>query len=255
MPASSRKRNKGRDRKAKQLAKKEENERAEARDFWRSFCGIIQCHHGCDSIISDDHPVSSFMDQFIINAQNKEMTVHQNLSEIFKSHRLIWNNESYRKLAINILTNIGVNLILNGDESISAGGAVVTAKSIFVLERYNGTNDIGSVFDSRVVRSKSRDLYIGNKSIERDILKFFRKRTSCKCLKRMHLEARKSTPKMGICYNCDISIERVYLSTCSRCMVARYCSRQCQVAAWPEHKCHCDMLSSALKKEMRDGEE
>jgi len=161
MPASSRKRNKGKDRKAKQLAKKEDNERADARDFWRRFCGIIQCHHGCDSSIISDHPVSSFMDQFIINAQIKEMTVHQNLTNLFKSHTNIWNNQSYRKLGINILINIGVNLILNGDESID--GAICTAKSILVLERYVGTNDIGSVFDSRVVRSKSRDLYIGTK--------------------------------------------------------------------------------------------
>lgn len=65
---SSRKRNKGKNRKAKQLAKKEENVRSTAHEFWRGFCSCTtECNHGCDMIISDDHPVYSFMDQFIMN--------------------------------------------------------------------------------------------------------------------------------------------------------------------------------------------
>ena len=64
MPPSSRKRNKGKERKAKQLAKKEENERVRAHRFWRSVLGITGCIHGCGVMISDDHPVSSFMDQY-----------------------------------------------------------------------------------------------------------------------------------------------------------------------------------------------
>jgi len=38
MPPSSRKRNKGKERKAKQQAKKEESDRLEAGLFWRRFC-------------------------------------------------------------------------------------------------------------------------------------------------------------------------------------------------------------------------
>ena len=93
MPASSRKRNKGKDRKAKQAAKKEDNERAEAHEFWRSFFGITQCDHDCISLIPDDHPLSSFMDQFYINLHHKGMKLSETLREIFKSHRHIWNKK------------------------------------------------------------------------------------------------------------------------------------------------------------------
>jgi len=179
------------------------------------------------------------------------MTVHQNLSEIFKSHRLIWNNESYRKLAINILTNIGVNLILNGDETIS--GAVCTAQAIIAIEHYNGKVGIESVINSREVISKSRDLYYSSSCIRRDILKFYRKRTTCKCLKKMHLEARKSTPKMGFCWVCDKDMERVLLSLCSRCMVSQYCSRECQVAAWPDHRRSCNEYVELTKNSHTEG--
>ena len=79
MPASSRKRNKGKDRKAKKAVKKEDNERAEAHEFWRSFCGITQCDHDCISLIPDDHPLSNFMDQFYINLHHKGMKLSETL--------------------------------------------------------------------------------------------------------------------------------------------------------------------------------
>ena len=103
MPPSSRKRNKGKERKAKQQAKKEENERVRAHRFWRNGLGITGCIHGCGVMISDDHPVSSFMDQYYINFHRKDMTVSENLGYLFQTHTQIWNNESYRKLAIGIL--------------------------------------------------------------------------------------------------------------------------------------------------------
>jgi len=117
------------------------------------------------------------------------------------------------------------------------------AQSIMVLEQHNNNtddNDIDSVMQSRVICSKNRDLDSLLSSISRDALKFYRKRISCKCLKTMHLEARKTIPKMGICGHCKHEMERVSLSVCSRCMIYHYCSRECQVAAWPNHKSQCD---------------
>ena len=241
MPPSSRKRNKGKERKAKQLAKKEESV-STAHEFWRGFCSTgttSECNHGCGVIKSDDHPVSSFMDQFFINV--KKQGVEQNLREIFKSHGHIWNNKSYRKLAIDILVCMGTNMVLRGKSSWS----VYLAQSIVPLEHYNGTDDIDSIFDSREVISKWRDLNLRASSIKRDLLKIFRNRTSCKCLKKMHLEVRKSTPKMGICYYCVIERGRDSLSVCSQCMVQQYCSRECQVADWSKHKSRCDILVRA----------
>lgn len=82
MPPSSRKRNKGKERKAKQQAKKEEDDKAGANRIWRNLCNIITgCDHGCDVIPAYDHPVSSFMDQFYVNLQYKAMSVGQTLSD------------------------------------------------------------------------------------------------------------------------------------------------------------------------------
>ena len=199
----------------------------------------MECDHGCDVMVSDDHPVSSFMDQFFVNSKHKRMTVIDNMREIFKSHPKIWNNEDYRKLVLAILARIGTNILLLKTSEMSL--ATYAAQSIVVLENYDGSNDIDLVMSSPIIRTKWRALNPGVSSCRRDTLKFYRKRTTCKCLKKMHLEARKTTPKLGLCWGCEKEMERTALSVCSRCMIEKYCSRECQLADWQDHKKqHCD---------------
>ena len=245
MPASSRKRNKGKDRKARQKANKEESNRAAAREMWQDFCCSIECNHGCDMKVSDDHPVSAFVEQFIMNLSQKGMQVSQTLFDLFEKHPQVWNNEDYRRLAINILVRIGTNALLC--EGYDTTFPLCIAHSVVVLEHYehDGSGSMNSAWDNNSSISKRRDFEPDCSSIKRDVLKFYRKRTSCKCLKKMHLEARKTTPKMGLCWHCKDEGERAALSVCSqcmvRCMVRQYCSRKCQIADWPEHKIQCDM--------------
>jgi len=245
MPPSSRKRNKGKERKVKKEADKAEAIRVDSHEFWRSFCSSTEgCDHGCDVVISDDHPISDFMDQFYINLRNKGL-VADALRELFVTHRHVWNNESYMKIVLDLLIHIGTNELLCEGSDLS-GSALCVAQSIITLEHYDGT-DFDSVRDKFIVSSKWRDLSI-NSSERRDALKFFRKRTTCKCLKKMHLEARKQLPKVGQCMNCKVEKERVSLSVCSRCMVEQYCSKECQIANWPAHKEDCDAYVKASRK-------
>ena len=241
MPASSRKRNKGKERKAKQLAKKEENDRAMSAQFWRRLCNTgMRCDHGYPFVIpADDHPVSNFMDEFILNI-HKGLVVGQNLRAIYLTHKDILVDESYRKFVLDILVHIGTNMMLSQGR-YDIANAMCVAQSIVALEHYNGEDDINFVINKRVVRSKWRDLEI-NSSEKREGLKFYRKRTSCKCLKKMHLEARKTLPKLGICEYCKEEKERVLLDVCSRCKVEQYCSRECQVTDWSKHKGICGLI-------------
>ena len=72
MPPKSRKRNKGKDRKAKK-AGKVEIERASANEFWQAWYNMdIICKHGNDTTIADDHPVSKFLDEFFVLWERKQ---------------------------------------------------------------------------------------------------------------------------------------------------------------------------------------
>ena len=239
----SRKRNKGRDRKAKKAeveAERIEREKEKVSTVWKQGAGgedktgrkVVLCNHGCTLMIpnDNDHPVCSFMDTFHINAAN-QLDVVDNLSDTFKKHPQFWNSESFRAMAINVFVRIGTNMFF--DKRTSSLGFI--AQAIVVLENYNGSGYIESTYNFRVVATKFRDL-LGSSSL-RDELKFFRKRISCSCLKDMHLKMRKSCPKTGQCFGCDRTTERALLMVCSRCRISQYCSRRCQVEHWPIHKC------------------
>ena len=243
MPPKSRKRNKGKERKAKK-ADKVELERANANRFWQTWKEnnrIGCCKHGHDSVIAKDHPVSNFLDEFFIHWIRKQKGYAMILRDMLRTHSPVWTNSNHREFATQTFVSIGTNMLLKDDNEINKM-ALSMAKTIVALEHYDSSAGPGlnSVFFNRYANTKTRDLASYLSSTKRDLLKFYRKRLSCKCLKRMHLEARKSSPKMGSCTHCKLEKERVDLSVCSRCMITHYCSRQCQVDHWHKHEIACD---------------
>ena len=172
------------------------------------------------------------------------MIVLEILKDMFPSHRGVYSSEEYRKTVINIFMRIGANMVLTGDtEDLSNARGMV--KAITVLEQYTGTGSIIRSINSRVAATKTRDLGCYN-SAGRDLLKFYRKRISCKCLKKIHLVARKTMPKLGLCCGCGKEKERELLNVCSKCMIAQYCSRECQVSNWPDHESNCSLFVRAV---------
>jgi len=154
-------------------------------------------------------------------------------------------------MVINAMVRIGTNMLLRGDNDFTCW-AVCIAPGIMTLEHYNGTLDIDSVINSRAVSIKRRDFDPDCSSILRDILKFIAKDQLANCLKRMHLDERKTVPKAGICYHCREVKERSTLSVCSRCMIYQYCSRECQIADWSEHKNNeeCELYVRAHREQI-----
>ena len=245
----SRKRNKGKDRKAKKAeleAEKIEVDRVRARRAWQAGVRggvpgrkLILCDHGC-SMVHDD-AVAKFMDGLYILRIRGDSDIFNFLRGTFTTNPEVWNTE-VKRMAINILIKIGTNCLLLG----SAFEPVDLAVVIVVLEHYNG-GDINSNLNGRRVVMKCRDLSVPNMS-RRDTLKFFRKRTECSCLKKKHLEARKTLPKLGMCYLCCEVKERTLLMVCSKCKIAQYCSRECHIADWSRHKCDCDKYFNAQEQ-------
>ena len=236
---ASRKRNKGKERKAK----KEETERNRVRNNWISWARgvddngrkIVHCDHGCAITIPNEpnHPIFRFMDELFGGWFDINIVVNSH------SHLQLWNNGNYRKMAMDILISIGTNLMLKNDTNIALS-TLVSAYVIPILENYNEKVGVDLVIFTRATASKQRDLLSGSSSQRRDVLKFYSKRISCSCLKEMYSNARKTLPKMGKCDHCKVENERVLLSVCSRCRIDQYCCRECQVAAWPAHQKDCD---------------
>ena len=257
MPSSSRKRNKGKERKAK----KAENEKFTMRDVWLCMLAPQEgCDHGCNMIPDVDHPVSNFMNDFFIKLTVMDGGIF--LLNSFERYPQVWNDDGLRNILLDVLLRLGANMLVNDDAiatnmyspmSIAPSRccpALRVAATILVLEQYGKTNNFNLALVGRTTSSKRHFLATETSSSFRDVSKFYRKRVSCKCLKRMHLEARKTIPKMGKCNHCQVEKERAYLSVCGTCRAFHYCSRECQVAALPNHKPHCNHIAKTHQSSM-----
>ena len=244
----SRKKSRGKERKAK---KAEENKREHLRMQWQSWvCGVIgnkfisECFHGLGDlkIPGNDHPMTRFMDAFIDSAINKSIPTIVNLRDTYQTHSEVWTNNLHREHVIKMLTVIGTTF-LQVDATSQFNMADYIAIAIVMLENYDATSSssFDSVLHNRIVATKIRDLSPSH-SVRRDVLKFYSKRLSCKCLMEMHSKARQTLSKVGHCFNCSEVYERKDLMVCSRCRVSQFCSRQCLVAYWPMHQSKCDNL-------------
>ena len=108
---------------------------------------------------------------------------------------------------------MGANFLLGSDSTSVPLGI---ANTIVILDNHKETKSVSDVFLTRGVSAKVRDLRCGNM---RDVLKFYSKRLSCACLKKIYSDARKTLPKVGKCFHCGIVKERALLSVCSKCRI------------------------------------
>ena len=251
----SRKRNKGKERKAKKEAK--------AGAFWRGWAigdrdispwspgsgerDDAQCTHGC-VLPPRDHAVSRFMNSF--EEARRKNSVLNAMSSTVDAHPRVWNDANHRQMVVNILLSVGTNMILNEelmkiDDKCCA--AVGIASAILLLDCYDGRGRFKNVYNATNMKLH---LSLPMGSGKRDLLKFYSKRLPCSCLKEEYKRARKSLPKMGECWNCKQYSERASLTTCGRCKIPLYCSRECQVTHWPRHnKCDCRIYVDIQKCE------
>lgn len=241
----SRKRNKGKERRAKKEARSGE--------WWRHWTigdraeSDVGCNHGC-VVPSRDHTVSRFM-----NTLDEELTRYRNdiltaMRNTFSKHSEVWNNAELRHMTSSVLLCIGTNLMLqknpaNGDKPIRWG--VTIAQAILLLECYGDRGNFEDAYnlaDMKVHRS------LPGHYGERDVLKFYSKRLACSCLNEKYKLARRTLPKLGRCEHCDTFMQREHLMTCGRCKVPRYCSRECQVAEWPDHDEVCGIYVNCQRE-------
>ena len=133
MPSSrNRKKNKGKERKAK----KEEAERECVYKTWNCLVrgamklrDPILCNHGSVEIPDISHPVSSFMHTFFYGDRRAIQQID------------IWNNECYRKMAVQMLIRMAAtNLIGNKDGGLEFAWGLVN--TILVLENYEETGNL-----------------------------------------------------------------------------------------------------------------
>ena len=94
--------------------------------------------------------------------------------------------------------------------------------------------------------SKLHDMLQAN---DKAIYSYFRKRSSCTCLNEKDKRKQyKGVKKTGVCCNdqCPLPgrvVERSSLLYCTGCKITHYCSTECQKVNWKCHKNHCASMA------------
>lgn len=244
----SRKKTKGRERKARAAEAEDERRRKEWQSLARGSNLAVACDHGrkVTTLPGPDHPVCKFMDRFWKPNYEENGTIATFASgglmdTLIRECGEVWLDNYHRKCAVDLLTRIGTNvaLLTDCDAGVTKIDKVMWRGEMFqaivLLENYDGCGLHSTFVSQPAVIRKCNDL-----KYTRDALKFLSKRISCSCLKDMYSWARKEFWKLGLCHGCREEKERNAMLVCSRCAGAEYCCRKCQVDHWPRHKVVCD---------------
>lgn len=106
---TSRKRNKGKERKAKKDAAR--------LGWWKKWIPEGACTHGCVVVPPPGHAVSRFMNSFAPKMTYGAVEIFDTASVMmstFDKHPEVWSNAEYQQMAINIIVSVGTNMILSG---------------------------------------------------------------------------------------------------------------------------------------------
>eukprot|EP00956_Cyclotella_meneghiniana_P009141 scaffold12533_cov65-Cyclotella_meneghiniana.AAC.8 len=157
--------------------------------------------------------------------------------------------EEYRQLSDDRKELFKEMMVMNGTAvvvaeakktDLSKASAVPTAArfiymllTIEVRDRY-----VGASWDLNI----ENEMYSSMTDIvacPREIVRFFHRRNSCDCLKELYYHLKETTKRTSLCWNCRRVFDIRQMSRCCHCQVAQYCSYECAVAHWPEHKEEC----------------
>ena len=198
------------------------------------------CRHGFP-LLSDVEAkiyvefIETFIDTFISqnNVAEAFITAQEVTEEKFPSIYY-----SKLEVLISILLSKGTQMILEGDNR----QAQLHAMLAFFFEDYLEVE----VRKTRGVPCPMKLLELKNAD-EHTLVSYYRKRISCSCLDKKYKKV-KSVKKMGWCCNktCSLpgrKVERSKMFSCTRCGYANYCSVECQRVNWKEHKENCGMAA------------
>lgn len=224
------------------------------------------CLHGLPSLDLSDRPeCKTFLIEFFDLIEKNDDGGHVvnatalALQEILPNTLVPWFTEGTQNLLNAWFVRIGVTCLLQVstmDNSHDNDPAAAMALATLELEDFCSAffgiasgerkrNDDSMTVLTDNGRGKVRDLLCGG---ERALTKFFRRRITCSCLDTKYLEV-KPLPKTGNCSWCKTRMKLKELKICSGCNVCHYCSKECQVKAWPTHKAFCgSYLTDILAK-------
>eukprot|EP00984_Skeletonema_dohrnii_P001321 scaffold402_cov70-Skeletonema_dohrnii-CCMP3373.AAC.5 len=207
---------------------------------------IRPCKHGFDPFPKGhicDRFLKLYFATYYAGSSSPPDAVMEAMNAVENEYPEVLRDSSKMKAILSYFLMEGTHHILNGDKKT----ARTTAARIIMFEEFIAF----SVLKTQAVLhlQKVLEMLIAD---DHTLVSFFRKRITCSCLDKKHKEV-KSIKKMGFCNNdnCPLpgrKVERSKMLCCTRCGDHYYCSRDCQKAAWSEHREECKIRAEKNAK-------
>ena len=249
----SRKKAKGKARKAAKEAKAKEEESRAVGAVNQQQNGLIEaqmhrlaindimhqkCRHGLAPSSADDQKICDEFIDAIFTAFRSQKTVAEGFGAAIAATTDKYADVYSSKLdtVISILLCNGTQCILDGNSRRAQLYACIACFCEDVMA-FN-VNKHAAPCCAMTIELESAD--------DRTLVSYYRKRIPCACLDEKYKEV-KSLKKMGLCCNPSCShprrrVERSKMFYCTRCGGANYCSVECQKKHWKKHREHCDVV-------------
>jgi hypothetical protein len=203
---------------------------------------ICSCSHGfTPSEFPEEHVCKDFIRTFLdVHANAAKYDSDKPALNVayfvtLKRYPEVWNDSPKLEFISSYFVWRATNLILQQEYDVDK--ARFNAANASYFEQYAA---IASEQAFTVRIAKYNELCGAD---EHTLVSYLKHRITCSCLEKKYKEV-KSIKKMGKCCNqlCSLPnrhVERSAIMHCTRCRCAYYCSRDCQVADWPNHKECC----------------
>lgn len=267
----SRKRIKGKDRKARQLEASMSNPQKSLKEWlaWGERNEKINCNHG---VVTDAPRCEQFLEYFF-NGMANGVELLDNMSNLLTTFPDVFTEGESHRNVVNVMSRLAANLVLYAFEygnnkslclllrpaivggkvdlqfkpdSLSALCLNVTT-TLCVLVHYDGGKDIESTFYHPHVAGKIIS-FNPQTNGSRRVLKFLSMLNTCSCLKELYAHTKKTHEKLSYCSHCKSIKKRSSLMVCGDCRIENYCSKECQSSAWNDHQIECGHIIDLQKR-------
>eukprot|EP00986_Skeletonema_menzelii_P009999 scaffold4693_cov149-Skeletonema_menzelii.AAC.1 len=202
----------------------------------------VGCNHGCrfNLALAEGNACDNIMDAFVTGAYSDCEARFKSAIDATKHDYIFWNDSSKLELVLSFLLAKGSRLVLDGDLTKAR---IIASVSCY----FQDFIAVEFTKNKSVIEWRKIEVLHNERCDQHTLVSFFRKRIPCSCLEGKYEEV-KSITMTGLCHNrkCPLPgriVERKALKLCSRCRQVLYCSKECQRAEWPVHKCVCKNLA------------
>ena len=200
----------------------------------------MNCKHGCLLSDGDQKICKDFINAFIVAFISSQVDLWHAFGAATKATEDEYADmysDSKLDTVISMLLCNGTQRVLEGDNYTAQLYAILTCQfeGFMAVEVHkNKATDTGT------------KVYELHEADDHTLVQYYRKRIPCTCLDEKYKEV-KSVKKMGFCCNPSCThpgrkVERSMMFCCTRCGEANYCSVECQRADWKRHRKDCGSI-------------